>query len=536
MRVHITNYVKNKYMLVGDFGTLPGSELLTAKKWLHGDVLDEEGKVGVRNVKFLVGIVDFLNKTNQGLTSRGVPLCLFYPLDERYPPFLVSSKTRPPNNVLAVVSFEHWSDKWPRGGIQKILGNVGDKEVERAGLLLTATAATAAITDSDLPTDPYIDSHYIREEWDVVLNIDPAGCEDVDDILAWRGDRFAIGIADVAAWIPEGSPLDEVAAARGTSIYEDGIPVLPMLPPLLSTHRASLRCDNIERPVLALVYTLKENEIVGYQFELHMLKVTHSYSYESVKAHTSICDTICRSLRAITKMNPTEDSHKWIELAMLDYNARAATLLKERDVGLLRRHSNAKQSRNIYEDLAVRTGCDALRMLGSSAGEYVDGKCSESVAHEGLGLRVYCHASSPLRRYADLVNQRWLKALLFGYPLPTATATHKLPLPLQLNDRSKTARRMERDLWFLKHLHTDSITEAQGYCLEGSPSGGTEVWRVYVPAWRRIIRGTANACTLVVGMRVNLRVFCDLRRCTWKDRLVCALTPIPLPATHVEDW
>lgn len=544
MRVHVTNHLKNKYVLVGEFGgSLPCSEVLTTKKWLHGDVLNEEGTgVVSRNLKSLVGIVDFLNKTNQGLTSRGVPLCLFYPLDERYPPFLVSSKTRPPNNVIAVVSFEHWNDKWPRGGIQKILGNVGDKEVEHAALLRTADVLTPSSSSlPELPTHPVIDdAKYTREAWDVVLHIDPAGCEDVDDVLAWRSFtddrvRFAIGIADVAAWIPEGSALDELAALRGTSLYEDGVPVLPMLPPLLSTERASLRCDDVERPILALVYTLKDTKIVDWRFELHLVKVTHSYSYESVKAHASICDTITRILRVLTQMDPGTDSHKWVELAMLDYNARAALLLRERFAGILRRHSNAKQTRSVYEDLALQTGCDGLRMLGASAGEYVEGKCSESVAHEGLGLSVYCHASSPLRRYADLVNQRWLKALLFGYPLP-ATTTASAVTALTLNERSKITKRVERDLWFLKHLQTDSITESTGYCLEGRTDGGVEVWRVYVPAWRRIVRGTANACSLTPGRQVQLRVFCDLRRCTWKDRFVCALTPFRIDSSHVKDW
>lgn len=541
MRIHVTNYAKNKYVFVSEFGSMPGSELLTAKKWLHDDTLNDEcNSVVCRNTKSLVGIVDFLNKTHQGLTSRGVPLCLFYPLDERYPPFLVSSKTRPPNNVLAVVAYEHWNDKWPRGGIQKILGNVGDKGVERNALLQMAAVAFQKVPFPplcELPTNPHLTSQYLKEEWDMVLNIDPVGCEDVDDVLAWRRTesgclRFAIAIADVSAWIAEGSDLDKMASLRGTSIYEDGIPVLPMLPPLLSTDRASLRCDDVDRPVVALVYTLKESTIVNWKFELHTLKVCSTYSYESIKAHSAVCETICDSLRAITRMDPGHDSHKWIELAMLDYNARAASLLRERFAGILRRHSNTKQSRTTYEDLAILTGCDSLRMLGSSAGEYVDGKCDESVAHDGLGLSVYCHASSPLRRYADLVNQRWLKHFLFDFIAPTRDPL----LPFWLNACSKMARRVEKDLWFLNHLRTDSITEAEGYCLEGSACGGIESWRVYVPAWRRVVRGTANACTLAPGTRVHLRVFCDLRRCTWKDRLVCALTALPLTASHVKDW
>src|SRR5262249_26517594 len=38
--------------------------------------------------------------------------------------------------------------------------------------------------------------------------------------------------------------------------------------------------------------------------------------------------------------------------------------------------------------------------------------------HSGLGLAAYTQASSPIRRYADLVTQRQFTALLSGSPIP----------------------------------------------------------------------------------------------------------------------
>jgi exoribonuclease-2 len=47
-------------------------------------------------------------------------------------------------------------------------------------------------------------------------------------------------------------------------------------------------------------------------------------------------------------------------------------------------------------------------------------------AHEGLGLESYAWASSPLRRYVDLVNQRQLIALVRGEPTPYAPGDEAL--------------------------------------------------------------------------------------------------------------
>jgi exoribonuclease-2 len=51
--------------------------------------------------------------------------------------------------------------------------------------------------------------------------------------------RLLIGIADVDALVPKGSPIDRFAGANTTSLYT-GVHVFPMLPEVLSTDRTSL--------------------------------------------------------------------------------------------------------------------------------------------------------------------------------------------------------------------------------------------------------------------------------------------------------
>jgi ribonuclease R len=84
----------------------------------------------------------------------------------------------------------------------------------------------------------------LREEF--IITIDPPDAKDYDDAIHIKrlpdGWELGIHIADVAHFIPIGSPLDEEARARGNSCY---LPrhVIPMLPEVLSNGICSLQED-----------------------------------------------------------------------------------------------------------------------------------------------------------------------------------------------------------------------------------------------------------------------------------------------------
>jgi ribonuclease R len=79
---------------------------------------------------------------------------------------------------------------------------------------------------------------------DFILTIDPPDAKDYDDAISIQrtsqGWELGIHIADVAHFIPAGSPLDEEAKERGNSVYLPRL-VIPMLPEILSNGICSLQ-------------------------------------------------------------------------------------------------------------------------------------------------------------------------------------------------------------------------------------------------------------------------------------------------------
>src|SRR5262249_6879055 len=84
--------------------------------------------------------------------------------------------------------------------------------------------------------------------------------------------------------------------------------------------------------------------------------------------------------------------------------------------------------------------------------------------HEGLGVEAYAWASSPLRRYVDLVNQRQLVALARGESLPYRPGDEALIAAMRDFEAAHEAygqfqRNMER-YWCLRWLAQEEVATA----------------------------------------------------------------------------
>jgi exoribonuclease R len=300
---------------------------------------------------------------------------------------------------------------------------------------------------------------------------------------------MAITIADVAAAIPASSAFDSVAKEIGTSFYDlEGRVVKPMLPPALSEDALSLLPGQRRRGV-SYIFSRSSHSAVS-RWALSWITVAHSFTYESFAAS-----------EIATMAEVIKDPHDWIADMMILYNTNAAALLKKSGIGLLRTQATA-----------AATWPPALQHLANEAALY-EPVADRKQWHAGLGLSAYAHASSPLRRYADLVNQRILVALIINqefimHNITDTTATH-------LNARTKAAKRWTRDLTFLAHVSPGMVHEIAVLWISEK--------QVWVPAWKMILKLRHEVPEPPApGKEDRIQIFCDPTRRNWKRRILTA--------------
>ena len=463
----------------------------------------------------IVGVLELNSKTRYGITSRGAPVFLFKPVDEAYPPFYVSSThkdlSRP---VLAVIDFLDWKDTTcPRGTLFQILGPCGDLQAEEEALAWHAAphrwkkGITEEVKSLSIATRTW--------KHGSVFNVDPAGCRDVDDAISieyddsGRGIHFiGIHITNVASWIHK-YPVLKAAAKIGSTVYKDGKVVCPMFPVTLSEGLFSL-CLGEKRHVVTLSFNWDSNakKIEDLEWSAHQITLTESYTYETV--YESEHAATLREIASHLAKKDMPDSHDWVAQLMILYNCEAAKLPAVQANGLLRRHSAPQVAR--FDSVKSLLGEDVAKRIANSAGEYCLG--NEDSAHWGLQVSKYCHATSPIRRWADCVNQGCILERLRVRP---RELNYTEELVAELNDRMKRVRQFERELQYMTAiLGPAKVREGTIVAAKG---GKVDFW---VPEWGRIIK-MRDSGTWTPGDTVNIELYCDPTKRNWKRRVTFKL-------------
>lgn len=471
--------------------------------------------------KSLVGVLQLTSKYMYGMTGHGVPLYKCEPLNKGYPAFRVACKERDRSqNLLVSFQFENWEpgSELPRGALLSILGPVEDFTAESEALAILSSPWTAPRPE----TAPVFQASDRRILSDGTFNIDPAGCKDIDDVITVTNlgngvTRLWITIADVSELVGEWTKSWATAQKIGATTYQDGRAVRPMFHRELSEKACSLL--PLERRYglsLRIDWMPGKGFISNPEFEKVMVVNQQSFTYETIyMAETSLLETIACMASDLAGRKVT-DSHEWVEQFMLFYNRCAAVALKKTGCGLLRAHDAPFQEKlGVLEAISP-----SLRFLAYQSAKYV--ALSEGGGHWGLQEDLYCHATSPLRRFADLINQQIIKDCLRGAPM-TREPEADQRLAQHLNRRQKEIQRAEKHWELLKAITAAEKAEVTGVYLWSQ----NEKPVFYVEAWKSTIRVPLETKKeLVVGKNYTIQYYCDRRKATWKERMIYRLVDV----------
>jgi exoribonuclease R len=461
----------------------------------------------------LVGVLHLTSKYMYGMTSRNVPLYLCEPLNKGYPCFRVACKEKDRSqNLLVAFAFESWDadSELPRGSLRQIFGSVEDTAAEAKALAHLSCPYSAPKAD---PAPDFLVAPHRIQLTTGTFNIDPPGCKDIDDVLTLTpvGDSWsvAITIADVSESVYLNSRVFQMAKKIAATTYQDGVAVKPMFHSSLSEEACSL-LPGKQRYGLSLVFEWNpEKGISNPHFCKSIVVNQESYTYESIYESKTVPLEVLALVASTLAGKHIVDSHEWIEQFMLFYNTHAAKLLAFMGIGILRVHDEPIQEKSKL----LKSIDPALEFLAYKSAVYAPVSTSPS-RHSGLDLDVYCHASSPIRRFADLVNQYLIKAHLAEEPLPF-TNDEIQDIVVWLNIRQRIIASAERDFAFLKAITHSDHSQIEGRILW---TEGPHAF-LWIPSWQTTIRMPINT-EFAPGDTVTIEYYCDRRKAKWKERLI----------------
>jgi len=533
MKLHTKDYVKFKLLEDGKcLKEYEGVEHI--QKALPGDEVDIHGALLKRREHpLIIGIIHFASKIKYGMTSKGAPVYLFEPIDKSYPIMIAGSTHKgATTNMIGIARFESWEKdaKYARVSLIRIIGPCGQEKYEKEALI-------HRYSPWSYPKQFNLSPNYSKELLSRELlegftfNIDPPGCEDVDDVVTLKklADNewlLSISITDVASGIDEGSPLDLYSQITGQSLYPDGQTPKHMLPPSIGIKELSL-LPGLERNCITLSIHWSQG-IIDSKWSLTKLKVDKAYTYKEAKDDTGEYMAALSMIVNSIAGGARNTSEEWIETLMIHYNKEAGKLLKKYNTGILRQHSAPNKER-----LEKWTSINPeLSKLAYSSAEYVPGNMDGR--HWGLDLDDYAHASSPLRRYADLHNQRCILAILRNEIIPGVNEN----LCRELNALQKNAKAFDRDMFFLKILMNSEAKAVRGTLLEIDMK--KQAMQFWVPIWNRIIRvkstlvqadnvisvvqkDTGELLEVLTGNEYSLNYYVQYQNAKWKDRIIFSI-------------
>jgi exoribonuclease-2 len=324
----------------------------------------------------------------------------------------------------------------------------------------------------DLPVPPLPEEERVDLTHLPAFAIDDEGSQDPDDALyaerVEEGFRLFVHVADVAALVGPGSPLDQEALRRGANLYlpEGTVPMLP----LAVTEALGLGLKEVSPALTFELLVSPEGELLREDLYLSWVRVRRlSYrealEVEALAPMKALAEAFLRKRLAqgaldialpevkvrvegeeirITPLPPYE-SRVWVREAMLLAGYAAAHLALREGLPFPFATQEAPSHRVEGEGLAAmwaqRKTLKRAQLKAAPA------------PHKGLGLPLYAQVTSPLRRYLDLVAHQQLRAWLKGErPLSQGEVLERVGAAEAVADLVREGERRSKLHWTLLYL------------------------------------------------------------------------------------
>ena len=315
------------------------------------------------------------------------------------------------------------------------------------------------------------------------FTVDAKKTRDYDDafsVMEWSsgGLVIAVHITDLSDFVYPQDALFKEAEARISSVYslEESI---PMIPDELSSDTFSLKAGE-DRKVLSFMFQLSANgtwnllevvpRVIRVQKNLSYVEADHLI--EEKRDFWGFLNKFCqRSLEQrlengalnlsrkefdfnisdpkdikITALNRNSAANRIIEELAISVNCETGRIFQEADFpGIYRTQSSYEIIKEVAE--GTKLSMENIRIEPARLST-IPGK------HAGLGCNVYMQATSPIRRFVDLVTQQNLK-LLINQHEPVFSEEDMMRWSEEISLRQRKYSRAEREIikfWKLKYL------------------------------------------------------------------------------------
>lgn len=317
--------------------------------------------------------------------------------------------------------------------------------------------------------------------------IDDQDSEDPDDAISLDGDRLWVHVADAGALINPDSELDIEARSRAANLYlpEGTVHMLPQA----VTHKLGLGLHE-HSPALSIGIRLTGNgEIEDTTIALTTIKVSrHSYAdvdgrlseqpfaaiadmarrfrerrIESGAKSIDLPEVSVRVVdgRVVIRLLERAGSRDMVTDAMLMAGEAVARYCLEHEIAIPFATQPPPESEIELEGMGMAAMYACRRLFKPSRNKTLE------EPHSGLGLELYCRATSPLRRYLDLVVHQQLRAHITGSELLSSQQiSERIAIAELASAKVRKAERLSNSHWKMIYLKQNPEWKGRGVVVE----------------------------------------------------------------------